>query len=334
MLFRKKKEERTDDLAAAIVANRETAAAREILDAATATEEVVAGLYERAFSQANIEGVVMQAGVLGRIGRALATNGQAVMVDEQTLASTVDVSGGTSPMSWRYLVHLPSPSGTVSRYVGGMDVMHFRINSTVETPWRGQSPIDLGGITRTVLRRAEGAIAAELSGAVGKIMTVPAGTPEQTIALIKADLKALNGKTTLPESTAGGWGQGAAVAPQRDWQPVRIGPEPPVSMVQLRKDAAMMVLGAAGVPVELVDGSEGSGSREAWRQFLHSTIQPLGKIVVAELRYKTGRRVSIDWGDLMASDLSGRARAFQSLVKSGMDLDKAAALAGLMMESE
>ena len=36
---------------------------------------------------------------------------------------------------------------------------------------------------------------------------------------------------------------------------------------------------------------------------------------------------------VIASDISGRARAFQSLVKGGMDVSKAAALAGLM-ESE
>ena len=33
---------------------------------------------------------------------------------------------------------------------------------------------------------------------------------------------------------------------------------------------------------------------------------------------------------MFASDLSGRARAFQSMVGGGMDVQKAAALAGLM----
>ena len=35
---------------------------------------------------------------------------------------------------------------------------------------------------------------------------------------------------------------------------------------------------------------------------------------------------------LFASDLSGRARAFASLVKSGMDIERAAGLAGLLQE--
>lgn len=37
---------------------------------------------------------------------------------------------------------------------------------------------------------------------------------------------------------------------------------------------------------------------------------------------------------LMASDLIGRARAFQSMVNGGMDVNKAAALAGLMGAQE
>ena len=43
--------------------------------------------------------------------------------------------------------------------------------------------------------------------------------------------------------------------------------------------------------------------------------------------------VTLGFDRLMASDLSGRARAFQSMVGGGMDPGKAAGLAGLM-ESE
>lgn len=36
----------------------------------------------------------------------------------------------------------------------------------------------------------------------------------------------------------------------------------------------------------------------------------------------------IDWDQLFASDISGRARAFQSLVNGGMEIAAAAAAAG------
>ena len=42
--------------------------------------------------------------------------------------------------------------------------------------------------------------------------------------------------------------------------------------------------------------------------------------------------VVLDWQELRARDISGRARAFQSMVGGGMDIAKAAALSGLMMD--
>ena len=40
--------------------------------------------------------------------------------------------------------------------------------------------------------------------------------------------------------------------------------------------------------------------------------------------------VVLTWDELQASDLAGRARAFQSMVGGGMAIERAAALAGLM----
>lgn len=327
----KRKTAEVRDYTALLLQARMEAAASAALEAATAAEEVVAGLYERAFAQADVQGVALPASLMAIVGRQLATCGEcAIDVESMAVASDIDVSGGLSPMAWRYHLHLAAPTGTRSVRRYGMDVWHFRVNATSSEPWRGQSAVKLASQTLAVLRRAEGSLANELQGAVGKIMTVPTGTPEATIAVIKADLKALNGKVSLPESTAGGWGQGAAAAPRDDWKPHRLGPEPHGGVLEARRDAANMVLAAGGVPIELVTGGEGGGAREAWRRFLHSTVQPLGKLVVEELRRKTGRRVGIDFAALMASDLAGRARAFQGMVNGGLDVAKAAALAGLM----
>ena len=62
---------------------------------------------------------------------------------------------------------------------------------------------------------------------------------------------------------------------------------------------------------------------------LFGVLSPLGRLVQTELRAKLGD-VTLDWSELRASDLSGRARAFQSMVGGGMDVSKAAGLAGLM----
>ena len=44
--------------------------------------------------------------------------------------------------------------------------------------------------------------------------------------------------------------------------------------------------------------------------------------------------IRLSFDKMFASDLSGRARAFQSMVGGGMPVDKAAALAGLIDPSE
>ena len=62
-------------------------------------------------------------------------------------------------------------------------------------------------------------------------------------------------------------------------------------------------------------------------------MQPLSLLVAAELAEKLDvPDLALSFDKLFASDLSGRARAFGSLVKGGMDVEKAASLAGLMIE--
>ena len=55
-------------------------------------------------------------------------------------------------------------------------------------------------------------------------------------------------------------------------------------------------------------------------------------MVEAELQAKLDDDVSLTWTELRASDLSGRARAMQSMVGGGMAVADAVAVAGLMVE--
>ena len=57
----------------------------------------------------------------------------------------------------------------------------------------------------------------------------------------------------------------------------------------------------------------------------------LGRLAEAELQEKLEDTVTLSWQELRASDLSGRARAFQSMVGGGMAIDKAVSVAGLMV---
>ena len=67
---------------------------------------------------------------------------------------------------------------------------------------------------------------------------------------------------------------------------------------------------------------------------MHATIQPLARIVAEELSAKFETEIGLSFDTLFAADLSGRARAFQSLVGGGMDATKAAGLAGLMQRED
>ena len=92
-----------------------------------------------------------------------------------------------------------------------------------------------------------------------------------------------------------------------------------------------MILAACGVPPEMLRQSDGTGRREAWRQFLFGSVAPVALGVAADLADKLDiPDLAFNHDRMSASDISGRARAFQSLVKGGMDVAKAAALAGLM----
>ena len=88
------------------------------------------------------------------------------------------------------------------------------------------------------------------------------------------------------------------------------------------------------MPVALVAGSSQSAAlRESFRIFLHASVAPIARIVEAELRSKMAAPdLTLSFDALFASDLSGRARAFQSMVGGGLSLAKAARLAGLMEE--
>ena len=83
--------------------------------------------------------------------------------------------------------------------------------------------------------------------------------------------------------------------------------------------------------MELIESSEGTGAREAFRRFLHATIAPASRLVELELSAKLDQDVRLSFESLFAPNLSGRARAFQSLVGGGMDVAKTAALSGLTL---
>ena len=229
-------------------------------------------------------------------------------------------------------MQLEGPTETISKTLPADRVLHLVYARERVNPWRGVGPLEGAASTVNLVKGLERQFAQEANGPIGSLIPVPLGAP---VEKLQEDIRKLKGNLALLPSTSQGYGAGQTGAPPTDFRPQRIGANPPQSAVQLRREAEQSLLAACGVPVGLLAGESGTALREAYREFLHLSIAPVALAVGDQI----GARFDLDdftltFDRLFASDLSGRARAFQSMVKGGIPVEKAAALAGLMEEAE
>jgi len=86
---------------------------------------------------------------------------------------------------------------------------------------------------------------------------------------------------------------------------------------------------------KLVEASEGTGAREAFRRFHHATVTPLLDGMAREAAQKLETPgLAFDTIGLHAAVVQGRARAFQTKVNGGMEIERAAARSGLLAPDE
>ena len=314
--------------------NLTDAVTQAIVDAAAGTEagvsgaqEIAAGTVSRAFASAEAKGVhagLFSPLVLSQIGRDLVTSGDSVWRTGLTRLVYVD-SYDITPMddgTYRYSVNTPKGRTVVN------SPLHVRY-SVEQLTGRGMGPLRHAKALGNFVKSLESRLGMESAGTVGYLLPVPAGGQDDDMAEFKRDLAQLKGKTAIVETTSAGYGEGRAASPHQDYQAKRIGPAIPQGNVDAFAKAMEAALAACGVPIELVQSSDGTGQREGYRRFLHGTVMPLARLVeFAAL--EAGLDVSLSFDALFASDIAGRARAFQSMVGAGMDAAKAAAQAGLI----
>ena len=317
----------------------------------TGAAEAAAGLLGRAFASATVtpSTVVTRAlspNCLSMTGRSLVRRGEIAFLIKPTStgwilvpAETIQVFGEADPKTWMYVLTMTGPSTSRTVRVPGSRVVHFRWGADPSQPWRGISPLASASETSRMLAESTTHLADEASGPRGSLIPLgvdPGDDDDETtspVAKLQKMIGALRGSAALVESTRN-HGDGLPMgSPTADWKPSRLGANPPQGLVDLSDKASLAVLAACGVPPELMSGqAQGTAAREAFRRFLHSTVTPLLDGMGAEAAAKLDTPgLSFNTDSLFASDVQGRARAFQSMVGGGMDISKAAALSGLLV---
>ena len=309
---------------------------------ATAALEAAAGVVARAFAAAEVSGPPLLVDAFGpavrsMVGRSLIRSGEIVLaVDVRggavhfVPAADWDIQGGYAPETWRYRLSLAGPSQQFTRSgVGADQVVHFRYQVDPAMPWKGVGPLESAALAGRLSAELANALGDEASGTRGHLLPIPVDGQDPTITALKADLKTLRGRLAVVESqTTGKWTADNRQAARGGWTVERLGANPPEPLVMLHEIATRDVLSACGVSPALFGGADGTSAREAWRLALHGVIAPLADLVVGEISEKTGEQMSINFDKLRASDVSGRARAFQSLTGGGLSVGSAAVLAG------
>ena len=305
--------------------------------AATGALEAASGLVSRAFMTCEVQGSpeaqrVLTPECLGMVGRALIRHGQIVFMIrtskgslELLPAQTHDVFGTPESDGWEYRLTLGGPSETLTfENVPSSSVIHAKYAIDPSYPWRGLSPLSIAGLAGRLSAETMAALADESSSPRGGFLPLP--VEDSTLDSMRAAIRRSNGNILTVE---GGDFDNPGDKRVADYVVKRFGAMPPDSLVKLAALATAEVLAACGVNPALVADTQGTAMREAYRQFLFGLVSPLGRMFAAELSEKLDEEITLDWTELRASDIAGRARAYGTFRQGGMDVTSAALQAGL-----
>ena len=220
-------------------------------------------------------------------------------------ATITDVWGdGPDPADWWYRLTVTGPRSTNTVTAPAASVVHVRYATEAHSPARGVSPLQYAALTGTLTANLEQSLGFEAGGAVANLITLPAGFNGQPPTATGGDgeplpqddplpsdnlaevIRTAKGRTLLPETTADNWnGDPNARPPRRDFEPQRLGADPPQALIQLRRHVEDSVLACFGVPSPLGPGglTDGTAAREGARRLWTMTIQPLGAVIAEEL---------------------------------------------------
>ena len=333
----------TDALTSLLIRNAEGDVSPKGQAHATAAVEACAGAWARAFMCAEVapELDALSPVLLARVARSLIVDGESLHVIRVGRAGlsllpvgSFDVLGESpDPATWRYRASLYGPDGTTTVKRPAAAVCHVRYSEDPSRPWRGVSPLERAGLDADLLSAVVTRLGQEASAKSAYVIATPTDGQAGTVASLRTDIGAAKGGVVMAEGMGGGWGDKGAGTAGDGFKQSRIGADPPDVLRAIRSDVGMAVCGATGVPPSLFEANaDGTAQREAWRRFVHGSVAPVARIVGRELADKLDAPgLAFTFDELYASDVVGRAGAFQRMVAGGMAADKAAGLAGLMV---
>ena len=343
------RQEQTDAVLAALI-RRGGSPGRSTADVhATAALEACAGTTGRAFAAVDVSGPAMIARAitpdcLEIIGRELTRRGELVLLIDMSsgelvllVAQSFDVDGPPMPSQWRYRITVGGPSRTWTwTDVPADDVCHFRYATDPSFPWRGQSPVNVAAASGRLSAETVEALGDEASGPRGSFLPLPGqpGTDDDANVINKDSVLQNNirdAKGRLLQVEAGDFDIPQAGQNVAEWMQRRFGMNMPAASVDLAGHASKEIMAACGYNPSLFLDADAASLREAWRLALFGTIEPLGKKVLAELRFKLDApELMFDWTPLAAADIASRARAFRGLAET-LPAEVAAKNSGIML---
>ena len=340
----------TDQVVAAILASASGGGVRPAL--ATAALESCATLYASALASCAVSGPAtitkaLTASWRGAVASELVRHGQALYLIDADPSSGLalapvshwDVHGGPDVASWFYRCAMAGPSATAWRTRSAGGVLHLRWLVDPARPWAGVSPLSHAADTSSLIGWLDKRLAEEASGPVGAFLPVAKYEPDgdvdlddpdaDPLAQLRMDIGGAKGQTLLVE-TAMASADSPASAPRRDYQVVRFGANPPRDLVELREQVTRDVGAACGIPRALLDSSaSGQASREAWRQFVSTSVDGLARRIEAQLLDQLGVEVAIDSAPLGGRDLVARSTAFRRLIEGKVAIADARIASGI-----
>ena len=318
---------------------------------ATAALEACAALYASSLASCSISGPATVIGALdatwrASTGSALLRRGKAVYivgadpVDGLALrpATSFEMYGGADP-PWIYRIERAGPSSTRWETHGSESVLHLRWQTDNTRPCRGVSPLQHAADTASLSGWIKKRLSEEASAPVGSFLPVARYDADadadldgdaDPLAALRADIGGARGQVLAVESQIA-QADSPASAPRKDYQTLRLGANPPRDLVELRTRVCVDVGASCGIPRSLLDAAaSGQSQREAWRQFVATSVDGLCRRLEAQILTQLGVEVAIDTSPLAGRDLAGRASAFAQLIKGeGMSVADARKASGI-----